>query len=117
MNRVVLRRILELQRRRSENPVATSRRSSVMTLQCRDVLSTAIKVKERLNRHVPTSRGCNVATFPRFLHQNYKKHGRPNFRYLSKDVQTRRENEAGATQEIEKTHVLLFLFSKTINDL
>ena len=68
---VVFRSFLEIQRRRSEDPaVGTLRRSSVLTLQRRNVWLTEVKVKERLN----------VATFPRFLHQNYKKHWRPNFR-------------------------------------
>ena len=84
--------------------VPMSRRSSVVTLQCRDVWSTTIKVKER----------PNVVTFPRFLLQNYKKHGRPNFSDDSRTYGRGAENEAGATREIKKTHVFVFLFSKPL---
>ena len=99
VNRVVFRNFLELQRRRRENPrrdVATSRR-----------LVNSSKSQRVAQR-------CDVATFPRFLHHSYIKHGRPNFWSLSRDVQTRAENEARATQEIEKTCVFVFLFSKLL---
>ena len=108
VNRVVFKSFLEMQRRRRENQqqhrnVATLQRSNVITLQRRNVWSTAVKVKERLN----------VATFPRFLHHNYKKHGRPNFLDYRKTYERGAGNEARATREIEKTRVFVFLFSKT----
>ena len=52
---VVFRSFLEMQSRRSENPTATSRHSSVVMLQRRDVRSIVVKVKEQ----------PNVATFQR----------------------------------------------------
>ena len=104
VNRVVFRSFLEMQRRRTENAAAMLRRSSIVTLQRRNVWSTSVKVKER----------PNFVTFPRFLHHNYIKHGRPNFWSLLKDVWTRVKNEAGATREIEKTRVFVFIFSKSL---
>ena len=103
-HRVVFRSFLEMQRRRSENPAATSRCSSVVMLRCCDIWSTAVKVKKR----------PNVATFPRFLHHNYKKHGRPNFWDYRMTYGRAAENEARATREIEKTRVFVFLFSKPL---
>ena len=84
---VVFKSFLEIRRRRSENPATTSRRASIVTLQRRDVWSTTVKVKE----------WPNAATFLRFLHQNYKKHGRPNFREDRKTYGRRAKNEVGAT--------------------
>ena len=104
---MVFKRFLEMQRRRSENPAATLRRSSVVTLQRHDVWSIAVKVKEQ----------HNVATFMRFLHHNYKNHGRPNFGDYRNTYERGAENEAKATQEIKKTCVFVFSSLKTINDL
>ena len=59
---VVFISFLEMRRRRSENIAATSRRSSVVTLQCRDVWSTEGKVKEQL--YVAMLRRCNVSAIP-----------------------------------------------------
>ena len=101
---VTLQRRNVWQRRRTENAVAMLRCSSIVTLQRRNVWSTSVKVKDR----------PNFATFPRFLHHNYIKHGRPNFWSLLKDVWTRVKNEAGATREIEKTRVFVFIFSKPL---
>ena len=81
---VVFRSFLEM-RRRSEDPAATSQRSSVVTLQRRDVWSAEVKVKEQ----------PNIATFPRFLHHNYKKHRRPNF----EDIEGRTDKERNTKQE------------------
>ena len=46
---VVFRSFMEIRRRRSGNPAATSRCSSVVMLQRRDIWSTVVKVKERPN--------------------------------------------------------------------
>ena len=104
MNRVVFRSFLEIQRRRSENPTATSRCSSVVTLQHCDVWSTTVKIKER----------PNVATFLRFLHYNYKKHKRPNFLDYRETYGREAENDTRATRDIEKTRVFIALFSKPL---
>ena len=60
------------------------------------------------------SRRSNIATLPRFLFQNYKKHERPNFWDDRRTYGRGTENEAGATREIKKTRVFVFLFSKSL---
>ena len=82
---VVFKNFLEMQRRISEVPAETSQRSNIVTLQRRNIWSTEVKVKEQLN----------IATFTPFLHQNYKKHGRPNF--LS--IERRTKEERNTKQE------------------
>ena len=41
------------------------------------------------------SQRCDVATFSRFLHHNYKRHGRPNFR----GIEGRTDEERNKKQE------------------
>ena len=106
VNRVVFRSFLEMQRRRRENPAATSRRSSIVTLQRRDVWSKAVKVKER----------PNVAMFLQFLYQNYK---------ITRDLifgmiegRTDEERKTKHEQPERSKRLVFFYFSsQAINDL
>ena len=101
VNRVVFIIFLELQRRRSGKLEATSRHANVAT-------SGQQKKKPKSD---PMSRHCDIATFPRFLLQNYKKHGGPNLGVYRRTYKRSAKNEATATREIEKT-VFVFIFSK-----
>ena len=81
-----------------------------MTLQHRDVWLIEVKVKER--RNIVTFQCCDVAKFPLFLHQNYKKHGIPNFG----DIERRTDEERKTKQEQpDISKILVFLYFSSQN--
>ena len=93
MKRVVFKIILELKRRKRRKLAATSRHSSVVTSQRRNVWS----IEEKVNK------GPNVAMSSRFLPQNHKNQKRPNGE-ASKNVRTRAWNtEQQRLESLEKT--------------
>ena len=90
--------------------IAMSRRCNIVMFQRCDIATSRRLVNKRKSERA--TQRCNVETFPRFLLQNYKKHGRPNFWDYLRSYGRGAENKATATREIEKT---LFSYSSSQN--
>ena len=101
VNRVVFRSFLELQGRRSGKLAATSRRANVVTSQ----LATSDQQKKK-SRSDPTSQ----RSFD-FCFRIIKSTGRPNFVFLSKNVQTECGERGSSNPRDRRDSVFVFLFS------